>query len=161
MRTESLTALRRLFHDSLQMVLTLLIAAGCGSPPVDRSLQNSPNQAAVLSISNFPTYDFGSVLIGSSKQFVFAVTNIGTQIATNVTSNFYLSANFNYTGGNYPGTAGTCTDTIHPYEICDIEIKFTPLYPGLLSSVIAITYHNGITTSSTTDSFVQGRGQTP
>ncbi len=104
--------------------------------------------AAVLSISDGATYDYGTKANGSSTDKTFTITNSGGVTATSVTGSG-LADPFTFKGGTYPGTGGTCGATI-AVGTCTIVVNFSPSIVSSFSDTIVIGYTDGITTQSAT-----------
>ena len=131
---------------------------GVGAQTSDRDVQGTGVAPANLTITESDPYDFGSVAIGQTQSYIFTVTNAGSSIATAMTE-VGLSAPYSFTGGSYPGTAGTCAATLNPALTCTIEVLFTPSTTGLASDTISMQYNNGATVV-TSDRDIQGTGTT-
>lgn len=82
------------------------------------------------------------VQIGQSLSKSFEVKNVGALPAESITSGFYLSLNFSFEGGAYPGTTGTCTATLAAGESCKIVIAFAPQYASSFSETVRISYRD-------------------
>jgi len=114
---------------------------------------------ASLTISDSNPYDFGTVATGGSSTHIFTVTNIGVFTASSI-SEIGLATPFNFTGGVFPGTSGTCTSSLTGGNSCNIDIEYSPTVTGLSSDTIVIDYNNGVSTQTSTRS-VQGTGANP
>src|SRR5690606_33962831 len=97
---------------------------------------------ATLVISESDPHNFGSVATGSTASYLFTVDNTGGFQATAM-SEIGLSAPFGFTGGTYPGDAGTCAATLAALASCTIEVEFSPVSTGVASDTIQISYNNG------------------
>ncbi len=112
-----------------------------------RPVQGTGQTAAVLTISDAATYNFGSLTVGETADHLFTVTKTGTDSATAV-SPTALAAPYSFKGGAYPGTGGSCGATIA--ADCTIMVTYTPTAPGTHNRNLVLGYHNGaIVTSST------------
>ena len=96
---------------------------------------------ATLSISDGATNSYGQVLTQQSYDKTFQVTISGTLPATNVTPGSFLSSDFSYKGGSYPGVGGTCGTTITAN--CSIVVTLTPSAVQSYTDAIALQYNNG------------------
>ncbi|MCC7402812.1 MAG: choice-of-anchor D domain-containing protein, partial [Bdellovibrionales bacterium] len=124
-----------------------------------RNLQGTGANLGKLEISEDPSYNFGSVVVGSSADHTFTVNNIGTLPVSSITSSGLTGA-FNYKDGSYPGTGGTCTTSLAAGGSCTVVLSFRPLLPGLLLDKIDLSYANGVSTDRA-ERDVQGVGATP
>ena len=68
-----------------------------------------------------PLYDYGTIAVNASASHIFTVSNIGGGPATVVTE-VGLAAPYQFVGGAFPGTGGTCGSTIAPAASCDLVI---------------------------------------
>lgn len=130
----------RLNRSILSLVLMACSLVGCGSET--QNLQTDDTVRANLQVTPYPLYDFGMVQIGQSLSKSFDVKNVGALAAENITSGFYLSLNFSFEGGAYPGTTGTCTATLAAGEACKIVIVFAPIYASSFSETVRISYRD-------------------
>jgi alpha-tubulin suppressor-like RCC1 family protein len=112
---------------SLWLFLGLVITA-CDSNSVSQtgSLPSSEDGAgggagpAVLTISQV-SYDYGVQSVNSINNEVFTVSNSGQPTTVSASG---LASAFNFEGGSYPGSGGTCTTTIS--TSCTLVVAFVP-----------------------------------
>jgi hypothetical protein len=130
----------RLKRGFLSLVLLAGSLFGCGSET--QNLQLEDTVRANLQVTPYPLFDFGMVQIGQSLSKSFDVKNVGAMAAQNITSGFYLSLNFSFEGGAYPGTTGTCTATLAAGESCKVVIVFAPIYASSFSETVRISYRD-------------------
>jgi len=104
---------------------------------------------AVLTISNGPTFSFGSVNVGSSGSQTFTVSNTGPISATSLQSDIALVDPFAYAGGTYPGTAGNCGATLAAATSCTIVVTYTPSTAGTFTDTISLSYNDGLNVVNT------------
>ncbi len=109
---------------------------------------------ANLAISEADPYVYPMRGVGFSVNHTFTVTNMGGFSATAL-NEVGLAGPFQFVGGTYPGTGGTCGATLTSGASCTIEVQFAPVNPGFYSESIEITYSNGVGPSNVTRS-VQG-----
>lgn len=139
-------------------VLTLPAPGDPASIAGSKSL-NILGTPATLTITDSPTYDYGSVNIsGGTAAHFFTVTNTGLVSATTM-SESGLTAPFVFTGGSYPGTSGTCGATLLSGNSCTIDVTFSPTSTGLQTDTLQIDYNNGIIVTSSLRN-LQGTGIT-
>jgi hypothetical protein len=96
-----------------------------------------------LEITESPLYDFGPVIISSSMDHTFTITNSGVVAATNM-SGLDLEAPFSFKGGVYPGTGGTCATSLEVGSTCSVVLTFTPTTNGTFNETLFIRYNNGV-----------------
>lgn len=109
--------------------VSLFLFTACGS---ELASQRGVTASALLSVSGGPVYDYGSVTVDTTVDRFFTVTNIGSRKATQITGSFYLSVNFSFTGGSFPGEGGTCGSDLAPQDTCTVAVRFYPRSFGSL-----------------------------
>ncbi|MCB9073113.1 MAG: choice-of-anchor D domain-containing protein, partial [Bdellovibrionaceae bacterium] len=113
----------------------------------------------LLSISDSPIYDFGTIANSATLTYVFTVTNIGGATTTAMAGSG-LAAPFTFLGGLYPGTGGTCGLSLAPTASCTIVIEFAPVATGAYVDTIDINYNDGIG-AQVSSRDIQGSGAVP
>jgi len=111
---------------------------------------------AVLSISESDPYDFGTVAVGSNSSHTFTVTNSGGQTATSI-SESGLATPFDFLGGSYPGTGGSCSSILVAGSSCTLVVNFSPTAGGVSTDSIDVSYNDGVAAQSVQRS-VSGTG---
>ncbi len=124
-----------------------------------RAIEGTAINPANLTISNGPTYDFGTMAIGGSAEQTFTITNDGQFIATAV-SGIALAAPFSFKDGTFPGTGGTCTTSLNPSTTCTVRLVYSPTAGGLQTANLELSFFNGASTQSSVRA-IQGTGATP
>ncbi|MCB0367798.1 MAG: choice-of-anchor D domain-containing protein, partial [Bdellovibrionales bacterium] len=124
-----------------------------------RSIQGTGANLGKLEISEDPSYNFGNVVVGSTADHTFTVTNIGTLPVTTITATGMVGS-FQFKGGSYPGTGGDCAATLAPAAVCNVVVTFAPLTSGLKLDKIDLSYANGVGTDRS-ERDLQGVGATP
>ncbi len=105
--------------------------------------------SALLSISDGPTFDFGSLFVSQTSDKTLTITNSGTGPATSVAEGApALSAPILFKGGSYPGTGGTCGATIAGSSTCTVVVTFAPTAGLAYSKTLKIQYTDGTTSTS-------------
>jgi hypothetical protein len=97
-------------------------------------------QTVTLTYADPSAYDFGQRNVGSSTDITMIINYTGTIDATSVNSS-NPSAQFNFKGGSFPGTGGTCSATVSGN--CTIVLTFTPDSATVFNSTVSISYNNG------------------
>lgn len=133
----------------------LCFLAACGS-----ELRNHQGvtPTAVLSVSGGPVYDFGPVTVDRYADRDLTVTNIGSMKASQMTASFYLSVNYQFVGGSFPGEGGTCGEELAPRDNCTIVVRFYPRSVGILDAFLPISYFDGTTSRTNSDLMLRGKG---
>src|SRR6185369_16876442 len=98
--------------------------AGAGTPP------------ALLTISDGPTYGFGTRATGSTTTHTFTVTNGGGVTATGISAGA-LAAPLSYSGGAFPG-GGTCGTSLAAGATCTFVVAFAPTATGPVSATVTV-----------------------
>lgn len=104
-----------------------------------------------VSISNAPQYDFGPLFTGVMSQKTFTVTNSGPSSVTGLAQGTpALSAPFSFLGGSYPGTGGTCGNTLSGGGgTCTLVVSFAPTAEGVFSQTLFLSFSDGVSTLTT------------
>ncbi len=142
------------FSFLCSLIFPFLTSCGASNPPTV-----SPYSAdmALLTVSESPNYDYGSLTVGNSLDHAFTVTNIGNANASGLTCTLATSA-FNFKGGSFPGIGGTCETTLAANASCQIVITFAPQYAASFTQIIVIDYFNAVMQTSTNDPTITGTG---
>ena len=85
---------------------------------------------------------FEPILPGESNTTTFTLVNSGTIDATGLTPST-VDLPFRYSGGNYPGTNGTCGTLLPRISSCSLELEFVPTAVGTFSAPYSIAFNNG------------------
>ncbi len=120
-----------------------ITATNAAGPSVGSALVLSVTAPAVLTISDAPTYDFGSWGTGATSEHVFIVTNSGDLAATSVVASG-LGMGFANKGVGFPGSGGTCGAIIPGGSACLFVLTFTPPGVGTFTRTIALAYNDGL-----------------
>src|SRR4051812_21261138 len=88
------------------------LTVGCGQEKRDPQLQYGDPIPARITFSDMPWYDFGSRAVATQTDKTVTITNTGTMPAEQLRGSFYLSMHFSFKGGKYPGTGGSCSETL-------------------------------------------------
>ena len=125
-----------------------------------RDLTGTSAPPAVLAFAEAPTYNYGTRATGSTLDRTFTLTNSGGIAATSVAFGGF-AAPFNYKGGTFPGTGGTCGTTLNASNSCTLVFTYSPTGTGAHNDAIDVTYDDGITSAQTTSVNVTGTGASP
>lgn len=139
------------------VVLLCLVLTMCGRETTELSRSSYPVDAAKLSISPGPVFLYGQKNVGASISQTFQIQNTGMKTATGMSGDFGLSITFSYPGG-YPGTGGSCADSLAAGATCSIVIEFTPQYVGSFEQTTRVTFHNGYAVVFTDYPVLRGEG---
>jgi hypothetical protein len=90
--------------------------------------------------------DFGTV--GTSSTRWFTVRNNGALTAAMVRDAGLLGGGFAFAGGDYPGTNGSCSNTLAPGMSCQVTVTFTPPGPGSFAGTLGVAYDDGTGTTA-------------
>lgn len=131
---------------------------GGGGSGVSVNITGTGTTAAFLTISD-SGYDFGNITIGSSADKTFTVTNSGGMSATSI-SGAGLAAPYDFKGGTYPGTGGTCTSNIASAATCTVVVTYAPVAAGVHSDSLEMNYYDGASAQMASRA-IQGTGVTP
>lgn len=142
-------------YFSLGLIVTFTLI-GCGKATNNGSLQSA--STALLTISESPAYDYGIRDVGTSWDHTFAITNSGSAVATEISSSFYLSLNFGFKDGSFPGTGGDCPAQLNPQDSCNVVVTFTPRFSGPSQATLSVSYNNGVSSVTANGPVVSGQG---
>ncbi len=132
-----------------------------GGQTATRALTGTAQDAATLSITDDTTNDFGSVSVGGAgtSDRTFNVSNSGDVNAIVVTGGGLDGVIYQFKGGAFPGTGGTCTATIVPgANVCTIVVTYDPTGLGVNNDTIELTYNNGLVGGQTATRAITGTG---
>lgn len=97
--------------------------------------------SAFLAFQEGPQSQFGFVVPGNLETKTLTLSNSGGTGATGISATG-LSSPFQFVGGAYPGTGGTCGNGLTAGSTCTIVVEFTPLSSGSFSNVMTLNYTN-------------------
>ena len=124
------------------MILTY--SNGAGTITLNQGVAGTASDTlAQLTLSNGPVYSYGQVAIGNTSNFIFTLTNNGGGGAMALSS-AGLDAPYQFTGGTYPGTGGTCAVTLAAGANCLLDVEFAPVAEGPFNEIIEINYLDGV-----------------
>ncbi len=143
------------FGDSIDIAFN----DGTTTQTSSRTVTGTGIAPATLEIDRGPTYDYNLIAAGGIKTEVFTVTNTGASIATSIVESG-LASPFEFFGGSYPGTGGSCSASLAPTVSCTMVIAYRPTVPGVDANTINLDYFDGAATQATTRA-VQGTAGAP
>lgn len=120
-----------------------------------RSLSGITKLRPALSFSTTGINDFGLVNVSSNGTKTFTVTYDSGELPATAITFSTLTSPFNYTGGTYPGTGGTCGSSLTSGS-CTIKVSYSPISYGPHTINTAITYNDTITTQSSSSVTLKG-----
>ena len=85
------------------------------------------------------TIDFGYAAVGDTVVKTVTLKNSGAKSATGLYS-YGASEAFNFSGGTYPGTGGTCSTTLKSLESCTYVLQFNPQTRGRFDETFSVAY---------------------
>ncbi len=109
---------------------------------VNRSLTASTRQKAEIAFSPLGTTPFGTLELESSQSKLFTVTYTGGEMTATNLGFSGLSGFYNYTGGTYPGTGGSCGANLIAGS-CTISLTYRPTSNGNHLLNPSFVYHDG------------------
>lgn len=112
---------------------------------------------AVLAIQdNGNGWDFGSEAAGSKKEFTYKLSNSGSVAVTAIASSS-IGTGFNFKGGSYPGTGGSCRVTLAAGANCTLVVEFSPVAAEGYLGTLDFDYHDGAQTQNASQA-IEGIG---
>ena len=123
--------------------LALIYSNGFTSVTTNVALSGTGAPTAVLTYTA-ATYDFGDIIQTQSSTRTITINHTGPIAASSMSANT-LSAPYTFKGGTYPGTGGTCGDSLNSGS-CTLVIDFAPTTTGIKNQTLTMSYDNGTTT---------------
>lgn len=122
-----------------------------------RAIQGTGRNVALLTISDGPTYDFGNVIVGSTSDHTFTVTNGASRdtatLGTVSTAGLALGGPYLLVTGMGAGTCVTGA-TLAAGASCTLVVQFSNIdlvrTPANNPDTITLTYNNGVTSTTAT-----------
>lgn len=131
---------------ALFSVLVTLLAFGCGNPHLKseslvRDTQGvTPGDGGDLVVTDADgNRELSIVTVDPASNGLLELVNRG-EIDYTLSVEFASGANFRWTGGTYPGTSGSCTETQAPGTRCTFDIEFFAATPGVYTDTLILTY---------------------
>jgi hypothetical protein len=84
-----------------------------------------------------------AVPAGQTQDVTLTVVNRGQAQATQMVDLTPQTPALSYKGGKYPGTGGTCADTLQPGAICKLVVTLVAPASGRQTSLVIIQYYDG------------------
>src|SRR5262249_32114555 len=133
--------------------VTFTVHSSAPDASISLSVTGTQTGAAMLAVSDAPTYNFGTVGVGTTLSHTFALTNSGSTAASAVSAPprpgpFSLDASS--TGGA----------TLAGGASCDLVVKFAPTVGGAANGQLEIAYNDG-TANQTATRAMTGSGRAP
>lgn len=91
-------------------------------------------------ISDSPAYAFPTASAGATVEKTFTVSNLSYYPAAYVSGAAFATPNFNFKGGAFPGTGGTCTTTLPATSSCAVVVTATSAMGGVYEDQLTISY---------------------
>lgn len=115
-------------------------------------------ELAKLEISGAPVQDFGLVTLGNGSEALLTVANTGMGDAAALLAE-PLVGPFSFVGGSYPGSGGTCAQTLAAGTSCTLATRFGPTVPVTSTHELVLTYDPGDGGVATATRDLRGGGQ--
>lgn len=100
------------------------------------------NATAILTISEGPTYSFGTIATSTPTDKTFGITNTGSAAASNMSGAAFSNAAYTFKGGSYPGTGGTCGTQLSPLGSCSVVVTANSASIGTIADTLTINFRN-------------------
>jgi hypothetical protein len=116
--------------------LKLSYSNGLGMQTVARNMQGTGTTAAFLTVSDAPSFDWGTQAAGASVDHTFTVTNTGAKSATSI----------GFTGPAAPFTvkSNSCVTSLGVGASCAVTVTYHPTAAGNDSSSFSFAYNDGV-----------------
>jgi len=137
-----LSSLGLLFYAGFVFVIAAVVS-GCGGAPANPS--DDGEGLARLELSTDSILDLGEILVNIESVQTLTIENQSLQV---IAGNFRITEGFvmpfTFTGGVYPGSGGTCQDTLAPGASCTLVISAIPSAVGPITESLTIGYNDGL-----------------
>ncbi|MCB0405624.1 MAG: hypothetical protein KDD51_12640 [Bdellovibrionales bacterium] len=101
---------------------------------------------AILQFQEGFGYDWGTQTVGVADTQSFTLENTSTTNTILFVGGSGLASPFQYEGGVFPGTTGTCLVSLGPSSTCTVKITFTPTGNAVYEDWADVTYsESGVT----------------
>ncbi len=109
-------------------------------PPAEVKIRD--DDVAVIT-SELATYDFGTRPLQLPHTMSVKLSNTGRAAASSLQVASALSLPFLYPGG-YPGDDATCKTVLPAGQSCTLTLAYNPTAAALSTSVVTLSYHDGV-----------------
>ena len=137
------------FSPTAYGIFNGVIGLGWASPQgvgtVGIALNGQSGDGANIVITDFPSFDFGSIEMNSIASRTFTLTNQGATAASSLGDDTLISSPFRYKGGVYPGTGGNCASSLNAGANCNLVVEYAPTSVGSFNSSVGVVYVSGVT----------------
>ncbi len=137
-------------------LLYILFLASCSSE--NHTTQSGSIPKASVQLTPLNRVEMGTVFIEGTAKSVFTLTNYGQGTATQLTGDFALSQNFTFCGGSFPGTEGSCGQTLAPNLSCTVQVCLSPQEVGPINESLYVGYFDGTQFRQSNGVQLTGRG---
>jgi hypothetical protein len=147
--------LPRAGYPLLWLVLPLCACSSAATSKVSSSTQTNVTVFGVCPAGSLPEASLGMttkgaygytmpVVAGQTSDVTLTVINRGDVEATQMVDLTPHTPALSFKGGTYPGTGGTCADTLKPGTTCDLVVTLVAPASGRQTSLVIIQYYNGL-----------------
>ncbi len=98
------------------------------------------SQPGPLQITGSYPHQFGLQANGSVTSHTLTVTNVGVNTVTAMADPSSLAPPYQFKGGSFPGTGGTCAATLAGSASCTIVVDYSPTASAVYNDEIEINY---------------------
>ncbi len=144
----------------MKVIIISILFAFLSCSPQEAEVENA--SVALLSSEEGYSSNFGYTPLNVEKEVFITLKNSGSyDISDLKNSGFNEGSAFSFKGGEYPGTGGTCNDSLQTNSICQIVVEFAPTSSGHWEEVLKFSYLDGISQTSKSFIFTGIAGQIP
>lgn len=122
--------------------LSVSYTHGSTSSSSSVGLTGSAYAPPALTLSDAPSYSFGSVAVSSTADHSFTLTNSGSGAANGIMGSGF-TAPMAFAGGSFPGTGGNCTSSLAAGTSCTMVARFSPTANGNFTRTLTVSYNSG------------------
>ncbi len=134
--------LRRSVVIAGQFLLSLILFA-CGAPP--QQIDEGSESPALLVLSQDSTTHLPNLINGTSTLHSITLINMSATVpAERLALSGLPGPPFAFSGGQFPGLGGTCSEVLNPGNTCTMEFEITPTVSTSFQSTFQLDYFDGL-----------------
>ena len=104
-------------------------------------LDQDPQKYSLYGLPADPgVFNFGAQAVASMATQVFTVVNNGASGAVALAPTGSLSSPYSFTGGAFPGSGGTCGNSLSAGANCTVSVSFAPTGTGTFNGTLSLGY---------------------
>lgn len=101
-----------------------------------------------LTISDMPSYDFGNNYQNIPVDKTFTLSNLTSSPIMGIVPDAFSSSVFSFKGGAFPGTGGTCGNSLQRGATCTLVVTALNNATGTINSALSLNYKSNSGTTN-------------